>query len=321
MRLADRISLRQLRALRAVIEEGTISAAADRLNLTGPAVHNQLKTLENLIGAPVLTRESGAPGPTQEGAALLAAQEEIQAALERAVGLIEALESGRSGRVVLGVVSTAKYFAPGVVAALRRDLPGVEVVLRVGNRGETIAALARGEFDLCVMGRPPRAPLCDAASLGDHPHVLIAAADHPLAGAGQVPLDDLLKETFVMREPGSGTRILAERFLDDIGHGQAPATVEMSSNETIKQAVISGLGVALISAHTVAEELRTHRLAILQAPGLPIIRHWFLLTRQDRVLSPAARQVRDWITARGEALLPSLPPAGLPPPNLPIDKS
>ncbi|MDF0601679.1 LysR family transcriptional regulator [Psychromarinibacter sp. C21-152] len=307
MKRIGQITLKQLRALKAVVTESTISAAAERLHLTGPAVHNQLKTLEDSIGSPLLQR-SGAERntPTPQGRALLAAHDEIQAALERAIGRIRALDSGHSGRVVLGVVSTGKYFAPRIVALLQKEMPELEVALRVGNRTETIEALARGEFDLCIMGRPPREPMVDAIPLVEHPHVLIAAADHPLAALDEVPRAALLGERFVMREEGSGTRILATRFLDEIGEGRIVPMVEMTSNETIKQAVLNGLGIAIISAHTVADELQSGRLVALRSEGLPLVRHWYVLSRSDQRLSAAAVEVRDWIVAHVEEIFPKL---------------
>lgn len=305
MKRIDRLTLRQLKALDAIVSEGRITAAAEVLRLTPPAVHNQLKTLEETIGAPLVER-TGSEGftPTPEGEALLAAHAEMRAALERAIHQIEALRKGQSGSVVLGVVSTAKYFAPGIVARLRRELPDLDVVLRIGNRQRMLAALAGRELDICIMGRPPREPRVESAVLGPHPHVLIASPAHPLAGRGPVSAEDILDEHFVMREPGSGTRILASRYLDEIGSGQEVDATEMESNETIKQAVMSGLGIALISGHTVVEELRTGRLALLDCPGLPIVRQWFLVRREDAVPTMASRSVWNWILERRGGLLP-----------------
>jgi molybdate transport repressor ModE-like protein len=305
MKRIDRLTLRQLKALHAIVAEGKITAAAEALRLTPPAVHSQLKTLEATIGCPLVAR-TGGDGfrPTSEGEALLAAHAEMHAALERAIHQIEALRKGQAGSVVLGVVSTAKYFAPGIVALLRRELPDLEVVLRIGNRQRMLAALAGRELDLCIMGRPPREPRVDSAVLGPHPHVLIASPAHRLAGRGPVSAEDILGEHFVMREPGSGTRILASRYLDEIGAGQEIDATEMESNETIKQAVMSGLGIALISGHTVVEELRTRRLALLDSVGLPIVRQWFVVRREDAAPTMAARSVWNWIMERRADLLP-----------------
>ncbi len=150
--------------------------------------------------------------------------------------------------------------------------------------------------------------MLDALSLGDHPHVLIAPPDHPLVGAAEITPDELLRETILMREQGSGTRILATRFLDRIGEGKTYERAEMGTNETIKQAVIAGLGVALISYHTVVEELRSGRLVTLDLPGLPIMRHWFLLHPAETPLSGAARTVWQFIATEKDSFLPHWPP-------------
>ncbi|MEY8882354.1 LysR family transcriptional regulator [Donghicola sp. XS_ASV15] len=303
----DQITLKQLRALTAVVEESTILAAAERLNLTGPAVHNQLKTLESIVGSPLLSRAGAERNtPTAQGRALLRAAAEIETSLDRAVRQIGALGQGLSGRVVLGVVSTGKYFAPRIVALLQREMPDVQVALRVGNREEIVEAMERAELDLCIMGRPPRTFLTEAMPLFDHPHIIIANQDHPLARDPMVPREALLRERFVMREAGSGTRILATRFLDEIGHDQVAGITEMSSNETIKQAVIHGLGIAMISAHTVADELASGRLVRLRVQGLPIYRKWYLLPQPRADKAAAVTAVERWILDHADVIEPSL---------------
>jgi len=309
MKRLNQITLKQLRSLDAVARTGQFSMAADVVGLTGPAVHNQLKLLEEVIGAPLVSRSgSDRNKPTPQGEVLLAAYGELRASLERAIRQLDALDHGKAGAVVLGAVSTAKYFVPRIVAHLRHALPEIDVSLRIANRQETITALTRGEFDLCIMGRPPRRPLTEAHGLADHPHVLIAPPDHPLAGRRNPPLDALLSERFVLREPGSGTRIMAMRYLDELGHPGGANVVEMDSNETIKQAVMAGLGISLISGHTVAEELKSGRLVQLDFEGLPIQRKWFLLERPEKPLSAVAREVRDEIIAHRDQFFPELPP-------------
>ena len=226
------------------------------------------------------------------------------------------MSAGECGNLTLGVVSTGKYFAPKIVALLREAMPDVGVQLVVGNRNETIERLARGEVDLCIMGRPPRIPLGGAVTFAEHPHVLVAAPDHPLAHRRLVGSAELLDERFVLREEGSGTRIMAERFLDEIGKGRIFETYEMGSNETIKQAVMAGLGIAVLSAHTVANELETGRLVALDVPGFPIIRHWFIVSPAHVLETPIAARVRDWLVEHSAEFIPRVPlklaPAGQP---------
>lgn len=303
----DAVTLRQLRALAAVAETGSLAAAGERLGLTASAVHAQIRNLETALSVPMLQRASTGTGsvPTPEAALALEAGRRIEVALGRCVEQIAAVKAGRSGRVTLGVVSTAKYFAPRLVATLKRQSPGVEVVLRESNRGGVVADLERQAVDLAIMGRPPRQPVVTASPIGPHPHGLIAPPDHPLAGLDRVEIGQVLREPMIAREVGSGTRILMTRYLDAQAPGQAYDLVEMGSNETIKQAVMAGLGLAFISLHTATEELRSGRLVALRAPGLPLVRQWFLVHPADQPLSPAARALAERIEALQGAFLPA----------------
>ncbi len=303
----DAVTFKQLRAIRAVAEHGTLSAAAEAVGLTPPAIHTQLRILEENMDCKLVDR-GGAQGArlTAEGQAVLDAEVTIQIALENCMQKVRALRDGQSGVVVLGVVSTGKYFAPGLVAMLQQHYPDINVVLRVGNRDAILRSLQQQSIDLAIMGRPPRAPVVETVVIGDHPHVMIAAPEHPLAGQRDISAQELLAQTFISREEGSGTRIMMVRYLDRIGEGTPYRSIEMGTNETIKQAVIAGLGVALISQHTVTEELRTGRLTTIESAGLPIARKWFLLHRQDLRVTPAIATVHRFISDLKGSFLPKL---------------
>ncbi len=303
----DAVTFKQLRAIRAVAEHGTLSAAAEAVGLTPPAIHTQLRILEENMDCKLVDR-GGAQGArlTAEGQAVLDAEVTIQIALENCMQKVRALRDGQSGVVVLGVVSTGKYFAPGLVAMLQQHYPDINVVLRVGNRDAILRSLQQQSIDLAIMGRPPRAPVVETVVIGDHPHVMIAAPEHPLAGQRDISAQELLAQTFISREEGSGTRIMMIRYLDRIGEGTPYRSIEMGTNETIKQAVIAGLGVALISQHTVTEELRTGRLTTIESAGLPIARKWFLLQRQDLRVTPAIATVHRFISDLKGSFLPKL---------------
>jgi len=304
----DAVTLRQLRALSAVAETGSIAAAAERLALTPPAVHSQIRNLEAALKVTLLQRNQTTSGsqPTGEAMPVLEAARRVEIALQLCLGQIAALRSGQSGRVVLGVVSTAKYFAPRLVAMLRRVAPSVEVALHVANREGIIADLERLGIDLAIMGRPPRQPEVAATLIGPHPHGLIAPPDHPLAGR-RVQIEDLVSEPMITREEGSGTRILMRRYFDAHAEGKTIKLSVMGSNETIKQAVMAGLGLAFLSLHTVTEELRQGRLVTLDAPGLPLVRQWFLVYPQGIPLTPVAAAIHDRIVAMAGGFLPDLP--------------
>ena len=303
----DAITFKQLRAIRAVAEQGTLSAAAEAVGLTPPAIHTQLRILEENLQCRLVDR-GGALGArlTAEGQAVLDAQFTIQNALEGCMQKVRALRAGQSGVVVLGVVSTGKYFAPGLVAMLQQHYPDIDVVLRVGNRDMIVRALQQQSIDLAIMGRPPRAPKVLVEQIGSHPHVMIAAPDHRLAGKTNISPEELLVETFIAREDGSGTRILMIRYLDRIGDGATYRFIEMGTNETIKQAVIAGLGIAMISQHTVTEELKSGRLVTIEPEGLPIERKWYLLQREDLTVTPAIATVHGFISDLQGSFLPTL---------------
>jgi DNA-binding transcriptional LysR family regulator len=304
MDLTDAVTLRQLRAYAALIEGGTFAAAAERLGVTPPAISAQLRGLEGLVGAPLVSRSDGPPKPTAEGRELLDAMRQIDSLLGRAMHRVEALRAGHTGRVELGVVSTGKYFAPALVALTRKALPDIEIGMTVGNRAQITAAVADRAVDLAIMGRPPRLPPVEAHRLGEHPHLFIASPAHPLAQKAKLDPLELFEETILLREQGSGTRILAERFLDAAGEGRTFQSLEFDSNETIKQAVIAGLGIAFLSVHTIDAELETGRLAVLKVEGTPIVRAWFAVYLQAEPLSACAKQFLDFLLGLHGSFLP-----------------
>lgn len=298
-----RITIKKLRTLAAVAETGTLSAAAATLNVTPPAVTLQMKELEEIATMPLVERGSGTLRPTEAGGELLAAAAHIEAVLEECAEALEELSGIDGGHVSVGVVSTAKYFAPRVLAAFAKDHPRVDMQLRVGNRSETIAALERMELDFAVMGRPPEDfPVANAA-IADHPHIIVAPVDHPLAQRRRIALKTLASETFLLREPGSGTRLIMHRLFRDAGF-EPTLGMEIDSNETIKQAVMAGLGIALISAHTVSAEIEDGRLAMLPVSGLPTMRKWFVVRHADKRLLPAGRALWDFLALEGAKFLP-----------------
>ncbi len=303
------VTLRQLRALAAVVRTGTVSAAADALAVTPPAVSQQLRLLEDALAVPLAERTPAGMRATDAGREVLAAYARIEAALSDCGAAIAALRGMQGGRVAVGVISTAKYFAPRALAAFMRREPGVEIRLSVGNRSDIVAALRELHIDIAVMGRPPEDFPVDCAVIGAHPHVIIAPSGHRLARARNIGLAALTEETFLLREAGSGTRELLRSLLHAAGMDPGLG-MEMGSNETIKQAVMAGMGIALLSAHTVAAELAEERLAALDVVGLPVVRQWFVVRSRDKRLLPAAQALWDYMVAHGAEYLPEVRLAG-----------
>ncbi len=300
------VTLKQLRALAATVDAGTIVGAAERLHVTPPAVSQQLRLLERASGLPLIERTADGARATDAGRELIEASARIDAELSRCSRAIEAIRSGTGGRVVFAAVSTAKYVAPIILAAFWAEHPDVEVQLAIGNRTETIELLRSGDVDLAMMGRPPADLDLVTERIAEHPHVIIAAPDHPLVGRRDLSITELLDQRFMVREPGSGTRMLHDELFwpHDI---EPPVGLEMSSNETIKQAVIAGLGIAVISAHTIAAELDDRRLAVLDVSGLPAMRSWQLLRRSDHQPLPTANALWRFLADRAAEFLPAVP--------------
>lgn len=298
------VTLKQLRSLTAVVRDGTIAAAAKQLHVTAPAVGQQLALLERSVGMKLLDRTPNGFVPTTAGRELVAAADRIEIELEACRRRLELMTAGKSGLVTLGAVSTAKYFAPQLLAAFWQSHRDIDVELVVGNRREVIAALAGYEVDIAIMGRPPEDLGLTRVPIADHPHVIIASPEHPLAVASRVRPDELEAETFLVREPGSGTRLLTEWMFTSAGI-QPPIGMEIASNETIKQAVIADLGIALLSAHTVAAELADHRLVALPVDGLPIMRQWHAVRPSSRSLLPPGQAMWDFLAEHGRDHVPT----------------
>ncbi len=299
------VTLRQLRALAATVDTGSVAAAARQLNVTPPAVSLQLKQLEQNAGVPLLERTSDGMRPTEAGHVLLDAAHQIDGILKDSAETLENMLHAHTGLVRVGVVSTAKYFAPAALAGFRAEHREVEMRLFVGNRDATVRRLADYELDFAIMGRPPRDFPVQSSIIGPHPHVLVCPPDHPLNGRQRVQPAELAHETFLLRERGSGTRALTERLIARLDI-EPNVGMEIGSNETIKQAVMAGLGIALISAHTVAHELEEGRLGLIHAPGLPLMRQWQVVRRKEKHLLPTAAALWDFLAARGAAHLPRL---------------
>jgi DNA-binding transcriptional LysR family regulator len=296
------ITLRQLRTFTEVARALSYSAAARALHLTQPAVSMQVRQLEKAAGLPLLEQLGRQLHLTDAGRELLRYAAGISDLLREAEDAMKAMQGVGGGELSIAVTSTAKYFAPSLLAEFRRRHPEVRLRLAVSNREAVVRALTENTVDLAVMGRPPRGLDTEAAAFAQHPIVVIAAPGHALAGRRRVPLEALAGESFVIRERGSGTRNAMEHVFAERGF-KARETLEMSSNETIKQAVMAGMGVAFLSMHTIGLELRARRLVLLPVTGLPVMREWFVIHRKGKRLSPAAKAFKSFLLEQGAAFI------------------
>lgn len=301
------ISLRQLRAVLAVDRLGKINLAARALGLTPSGVTLQIQQAELQAGAPLFDRTREGFRATGAGLAVIAAAQAIEARLGELANELIAVRGAGRGILRLGAVSTAKYFAPAMAAAFMAESPGIEVRLVIGNRAATVEGLATHTIDFALMGRPPWRVPVQASLIGEHPLVIIAPPDHPLAGARRISKRRIAEEAFLVREPGSGTRSSLELFFADIAGRSDRLGTEFGSNESIKQGVMAGLGIGFISAHTIATEVQLGRLIVLDVVDTPVVRQWFAVTRSDRSPSPAMTAFKAFVARRGQEFLPSMP--------------
>jgi LysR family transcriptional regulator, low CO2-responsive transcriptional regulator len=297
-----RYTLRQLDTFIEVAREQSVSRAAQRLHVTQPAVSMQLRQLEQAVGVPLVQAEGRAIRLTPAG-------EEFETIAQRALAQLKDLDDAfagqrslKRGTVHLAVVTTAKYFIPMLLVAFRRKFPGVEVQLGLHNREGVLGLLARNEIDLVVMGRAPDTPPCAAEVFASNPMGIVAAPSHPLSRRRRASLSLLKDEEFVVREAGSGTRAAMERLFA-AKRLKLRIAMELPSNETIKQAVMAGMGLSFLSLRTVRHELASGRLALLDIEGLPLLRHWYVTHRSNKRLSPAAQAFKQFLVEEGGPLL------------------
>ncbi len=294
MNFVRTLTLRQLQIFAVAARQLSYARAAEELHLTPPAVSMQLKQLEDNVGLPLFERLGRGVALTGAGEMLLHHALRILGEIKDAEASLQGLLGAEVGQLSVGLVSTAKYFMPRLLAHFSRQHPGVEVQFLVGNRESLLQKLQDNAIDLAVMGRTPGEIDAHAEPMASHPYVLIGPADHALRDARGFDLHELRNETFLLREEGSGSRRVAEEMFRN--HLFTPhRTISMGSNETIKQAVIAGMGVSLISLHTLPLELKTGEVSLLDVIGTPIERTWYVVHMNSKRLLPAGRQFRNFL--------------------------
>jgi DNA-binding transcriptional LysR family regulator len=258
----------------------------------------QLRQLEQEAGLPLVERMGRRLDVTPAGREIVECARTVIARLRETEEAIAALQGRGGGELAISTVSTAKYHVPKLLAEFRHQHPGVQVRLSVSNREAVVRDLTDNAVDLAVMGTPPRGLDTIAVPFAKHPIAIIAAPDHPLARRRRLPLARLAGDTFLIRERGSGTRSAMERFFA-ARHFRPRETIEMSSNETIKQAVMAGMGVSFLSLHTAGLELQARRLIVLDVAGTPVMRAWHVIHRERKRLSPVAQAFKAFLIERG----------------------
>ena len=257
------ITFRQLKVFAEVARQGSMIRAAASLHLTPPAISMQVKELEAQVGLSLFDRHGRQVSLSTAGEYFLVHARRLLGNLREADNEMARFKRLEHGVLTIGIVGTAKYFVPRLLARFHQEHFGVDVRLRVaGNREQLVALMESGDIDLSVMGRPPREIATRAQAFAAHPMVFVAPPGHPLLTAGKIEISALETSPFIVREHGSGTRNAMEAFFAQ--HRFEPRiSMEMPSNETIKQAVMAGMGLSFLSQHTIGLEVRSQVLHIL----------------------------------------------------------
>jgi DNA-binding transcriptional LysR family regulator len=291
------LTLRQLQVFEKVASHLNYSRAAEELYLSQPAVSMQIKQLEENLGLPLFEQMGKRIFLTEAGREVLHYSRSILQQLAEMEAVFDEMKGPGQGKLILSVVNTANYFTPQLLARFCRQHPGINVILQVANRDAVLKQLADNTTDLAIMGQPPEGLDIIAESFMENPLVVIAAPGHPLAKLGKVEFAQLAQETFLSREKGSGTRSAMERIFAE--HRIQPRlSMEMETNEAIKQAVQAGMGLGILSLHSIELELETGRLVVLNVEHFPLMRHWFVAHRSNKRLSSAALAFKEFLLAR-----------------------
>lgn len=288
------ITLRQLQIVEAIVQTGSYSLAAERLHMTQPAISMQMKQLEHNIGLKLFERQAKRIILTSAGQDIHKFSRQIIAQYNDMQETILSIKDAQSGRIKVSAATTANHLITQMIANFSRTHSGISVALDITNRQQLLQQLTAFEPDIVIMGEPPPRLELVSEQLIPNPLVVIAHAEHELVGEYNIPFPEIAEHEFVVREVGSGTRAAIERFFVEQG-ADFKSTLEMGSNEAIKNAVIAGLGLGIVSLHSIKLELEAGKLLILNVEGLPIIRHWHIVRRKGKYLLPAAREFMDFI--------------------------
>ncbi|CAH1201345.1 RuBisCO operon transcriptional regulator [Candidatus Nitrotoga sp. BS] len=294
------LTIRQLRIFDAVARHLSHSRAAKELYLSQPAVSMQIKQLEHCVGLPLFDQVGKKMHLTEAGQEMLHYTRSIAQQLEEMDAMLSEMKGLEYGRLNISAVSTASYFIAQLLAKFIQQYPQIKVSLNVANRDAVIKLLADNSADLAIMGQPPEGTVMQSQPFMQNPLVVIAAPNHPLTKVCNIKPKQLAQEIFLLREQGSGTRGVVERYFAS-HHLKLPTHMEMDTNEAIKQSVQAGMGIGIISKHCIELELEIKRLQVLDVDHFPILRHWHIVHRKNKRLSTAANAFNQFLLNDAES--------------------
>ncbi len=291
------ITMRQLQVFEAVARHLSFTRAAEELHLTQPAVSMQVKQLQSMVDLPLFEQLGKKVHLTEAGKTVLKHSRIMMGQLNEIEKDVNCLRRVESGKLKICIASTVNCFATRLLSRFCERYKNVSISLDVINQQELVQRLEDNEPDLVLMGQPPDNLDVVARPFMDNPLIVISSPNHPFVNRKGIPVTEMAEETFVVREPGSGTRTAMKRIFDQFG--VVPRTgIELSSNETVKQSVEAGLGLAVVSVHAVELELAAGRLVSLDVQHFPVIRKWYIACRKGKHLSATARTFMNFVLAQ-----------------------
>jgi len=287
-------TMRQLQIFEAIVRNGSFTRAAEELFLTQPTVSMQTKKLADAFGMSLLSQVGRQVRPTEAGEIVYATIREMFASLNNLDSALSEIQGLKRGRLRLAVVSTAKYIAPDLLGKFNELYPDIELSLKVSNRDRVLERMTNHEDDLYIMGQVAQEfEDVEVHPFAPNPLVVIAPKNHPLADRSEISLSELAQSPFILREPGSGIRDATLKVFDR-ANIKPSIKMELGSNEAIKHAVLAGLGLSVLSLHSMTLEGPQGPLCLLNVDGFPIMRQWFIVHPKGRSLSLAAQSFLDF---------------------------
>ena len=300
-------TLHQLKVFEATARHGSFTRAAEELYLTQPTVSIQVKQLTKAVGMPLFEQIGKKLYLTQAGEKLLTTCQEIFNGLEQFEMSVANLKGMKQGQLKLAVITTAKYFVPRLLGPFCKRYPGIDISLKVTNHQQLQKSMAENEDDLYIISQTPSQPDLDVHPFLENPLIVLAPTSHPLARQKNIPIEMLNHEPFIMREAGSGTRTAVEELFDK-HEVKVKVRLELGSNEAIKQAIAGGLGISVLSQHTIISEGTTGEFAILDVQGFPIERHWYVASLAGKQMSVVAETFMQFLLEESPAMAMRLLP-------------
>jgi LysR family transcriptional regulator, low CO2-responsive transcriptional regulator len=301
--LMHTLNLHQLTTFQVVAKHCSFVRAAEELHFSQPAVSAQIRHLEKTLGVKLFDQIGRKTHLTQAGEELYLYSQKIFSVIDETLDVMEALRSPHYGRLSVGADTTVgSYVIPGLLGKFRQIYPQVEILLQVLNRLSLVEAILNNRVEMAIMGSVPDDAPVEIEPFAYNPLVLVAGTTHRLAGLKNVPIEELGREHFLLREPGSGTRAALENALQEAGI-PLQVSMQVGNNSAIKQGVAAGLGIALISRVAIDMELETDRLVILDVEGFPIVRQWRIVHVKDKYLSATAKAFKSFLLQHADRRL------------------